>query len=110
MISAWAVVGLLVLSVCSGVATAVIMILLGVQGVMVALTKRLEIVEISVENVDRRLTTEVKARAAVKGVEARQERKSVEDEARVRLAEETAPRSPGRPSIFNLVAGGRRGI
>lgn len=110
MISVWAVIGLLVLSVCSGVATAVVMILLGVQGVMVALTKRLESVEISAENLDRRLTTEVKARAAVKGVEARVERKSVEDEARVRLAEETAPRKPGRPSIFNLVAGGRRGI
>jgi len=110
MISAWAVVGLLVLSVCSGVATAVVMILLGVQGVMVALTKRLEATEISVENLDRRLNTEVKARAAVKGVEARQERKSVEDEARVRLAAESEPSSPGRPSIFNLVTGGRRGI
>ena len=110
MVSVWVVVGLLVLSACTGVATAVAMILIGVQGVMVALTKRLEIVEISVENVDRRLTTEVKARAAVKGVEARQERKSVEDEARVRLAAETAPSSPGRPSIVTLLRGGGRGI
>lgn len=110
MISTWAVVGLLLLSVCSGVATAVIMILLGVQGVMVALTKRLEIAEISVENLDRRLTTEVKARAAVKGVEARQEKKSVEDEARVHLSRETTPASSGRPSILTLMTGGRRGI
>lgn len=110
MISAWAVVGLLVLSVCSGVTTAVVMILLGVQGVMVALTKRLEVAEISVENLDRRLTTEVKARAGVKGVEARQERKSVEDEARVRLAGESTPSASGRPSIVQLMTGGRRGI
>lgn len=110
MISAWAVVGLLVLSLCVGVATAVVMVLLGVQGVMVALQKRLETVEISQENLDRRLTTEVKARAGVKGVEARQEAKSVEEEARIRLASESAPRTPGRPSIVSLMTGGRRGI
>jgi len=110
MISVWWVVGLLVLSALSGVVTAGVMILLGVQGVMVALTKRLEIAEISVENLDRRLTTEVKARAAVKAVEARVERKSVEDEARVRLAAESAPTKPGRPSIFTLMTGDHRGI
>lgn len=110
MISVWAVVGLLLLSVCAGVATAVVMILLGVQGVMVALTKRLEVAEISVENLDRRLTTEVKARAAVKGVEARQERKSVEDEARVHLSRENPPSARGRPSILTLMTGGGRGI
>ena len=103
MISIWSVVGLLVLAACSGVAAAAAMVLLGVQGVMVALTKRLEIVEISAENLDRRLTTEVRARAAVKGVEARQERKSVEDEARVRLAGENAPSGSARPSILDLV-------
>lgn len=103
MISIWAVVGLLVLSVCSGVATAVVMILLGVQGVMIALQKRLETTEISVENLDRRLTTEVKARAALKGVEAREERKSVEDEARVRLAAESGPTVPRRPSVLNII-------
>jgi len=105
MISVWSVIGLLLLSVCSGVATAVVMILLGVQGVMVALTKRLEGVEISQENLDRRLTTEVKARAAVKGVEARQEAKSVEEQARIHLATESAPSGHRRPSIFDL---GRR--
>lgn len=103
MISIWAVVGLLVLSVCSGVATAVVMILLGVQGVMVALTKRLEATEIGLENVDRRLTTEVKARAAVKGVEARSEAKSVEEQARIRLAGESPPTSSRRPSVVDFI-------
>lgn len=103
MISAWAVVGLLVLSVASGVATAVVMILLGVQGVMVALTKRLETLEISQENLDRRLTTEVKARAGSKGVEARQEAKSVEEQARIRLAGESSPAVPRRPSAVHLI-------
>jgi len=103
MISVWAVVGLLLLSVCSGVATAVVMILLGVQGVMVSLQKRLESTEISLENLDRRLTTEVKARAAVKGVEARQEAKSVEEQARIRLATESAPTASHRPSVLGLI-------
>lgn len=103
MISVWAVIGLLVLSVCSGVATAVVMILLGVQGVMVALQKRLETVEISQENLDRRLTTEVKARAGVKGVEARQKAKSVEEQARVRLAAESGPTASARPSVVPLL-------
>jgi len=105
MVSVWWVVGLLLLSLCTGVATAVVMVLLGVQGVMVAFKKRLEAVEIGLENVDRRLTTEVKARAAVKGVEARVEAKSVEEEARVRLAAESVPTVPRRPSVFNI---GRR--
>ena len=103
MVSVWTVIGLLALSVCSGVVSAVVMVFLGVQGVMMALQKRVEAVEISQENLDRRLTTEVKARAGVKGVEARQERKSVEDEARVRLADESSPTSPGRPSIISLM-------
>ena len=103
MIGVWWVVGLLVLSVASGMATAVLMVVLGVQGVMVALTKRLESAEIGLENLDRRLTTEVKARAGAKGVEARQEAKSVDEQARVRLAAESAPRAPGRPSILHLI-------
>lgn len=103
MISVWAVVGLLVLSVASGVATAVVMILLGVQGVMVALQKRLETLEISQENLDRRLTTEVKARAGAKGVEARSEAKSVEEQARIRLASESPPTGPRRPSVVNFL-------
>lgn len=105
MISVWWVVGLLVLSALCGVATAVSMILIGVQGVMAALQKRLESVEITQENLDRRLTTEVKARAAVKGVEARQEAKSVEEQARVHLASENAPTAAPRPTILNLRRG-----
>lgn len=103
MISVWWVVGLLLLSVASGLTTAVVMVLLGVQGVMVALQKRLETVEISQENLDRRLTTEVKARAGAKGAEARTEAKSVEEEARVRLASESAPKASARPSVVGLI-------
>lgn len=105
MISIWAVIGLLLLSVCSGVASAGVMVLLGVKGVMLALTKRLEGVEASLENLDRRLTTEVKVRAAVKGVEARQEAKSVDEQARIHLAAESAPRGSRRPSVLDV---GRR--
>ena len=103
MISVWTVIGLLVLSVVSGVFTGVAVAIVGGMGVVTALRKRLENVEISQENLDRRLTTEVKARAAVKGVEARQEAKSVEEQARVRLATESAPTGPGRPSIISLI-------
>lgn len=103
MISVWAVVGLLLLSVCSGIVTAVVMILLGVQGVMVALQKRLETVEISQENLDRRLTTEVKTRAAGKAVEARQEAKSLVEVASSRLLEEGRPAASHRPSVVHLI-------
>jgi len=101
----WPIVGLLVLSVVSGLACAALMILIGVQGVMVALTKRLEILQISVENIDTRLTREVKTRAGLVGVETRKEAKSLGDEARLRLVEERAPAGPGRPSVLNV---GRR--
>jgi len=103
MISVWWVVGLLLLSVCSGVVTAVVMILLGVQGVMVALQKRLETVEISQENLDRRLTTEVKARAAGKAVEARGEAKTLVEVASSRLMAEQLPAAPVRPSAIHLL-------
>jgi len=103
MISVWGVVGLLLLSVCSGVVTAVVMILLGVQGVMVALQKRLETVEISQENLDRRLTTEVKARAGARGVEARTDARSLVEVASARLIGEQLPATPARPSAIHLL-------
>ena len=103
MISVWWVVGLLLLSVCSGVITAVVMILLGVQGVMVALQKRLETVEISQENLDRRLTTEVKARAAGKSVAARTEAKTLLEVASSHLVGEHVPATPARPSAIHLL-------
>lgn len=101
----WSVVGLLLLSVVSGLACAALMILIGVQGVMVALTKRLDILQIGVDNLDTRFTREVKTRAGQKGVEARQEAKSLDEQARLRLVGESAPRTPGRPSVVNM---GRR--
>lgn len=103
MISVWWVVGLLLLSVCAGAATAVVMVLLGVQGVMVAFKKRLESLEIAQENVDRRLTTEVKARAGAKGVEARTEAKSLLEVASSRLSEEGPSRGSARPSVIHLI-------
>lgn len=105
MVSIWTVIGLLVLSACTGMATAVVLVVMGVQGVMVALKERLESVETSLENVDRRLTTEVKARAGLKAVEARSEAKTVLEQASIRLATESAPTPLRRPTVFDL---GRR--
>lgn len=103
MISVWWVVGLLVLSLCTGLATAVLMVVLGVQGVMLALKKRLESVETAQENLDRRLTTEVKARAAVKGVEARTDARTLAQVASERLHEQAHSPPKGRPSIIQLI-------
>jgi len=102
-ISVWAHLGLAVLAMCSGIATGAGMALIGGLGVLSAIKKRLEANETDIEAVDRRLTSEVKARAAVKGVEARQEAKSIEDEARVRLAGEKPRSAQGRPSIIQLM-------
>jgi len=104
-LGAWPIVGLLLLSVVSGLACAGAMILLGVQGVMVALTKRLEILQISVENLDTRFTREVKTRAGLKGVEAVKEAKSLAEEARIHLVAKSPPTAPARPSVLNI---GRR--
>ncbi len=103
MISVWWVVGLLLLSLCTGLATSVLMVVLGVQGVMLALKKRLESAEIGLENLDRRLTTEVKARAAVKGVEARGEARTLAQVASDRLEAERLPAATGRPSIISMI-------
>lgn len=103
MVSVWWIVGLLVLSVLSGVATAVFVALIGGVGVMTALRRRIENVEISQENVDRRLTTEVKARASAKGVEARTAAKTLEEDARSRLDLVSVPTGPGRPSPLILM-------
>ena len=103
MISVWWVIGLLLLSVCTGLATAVAMVLIGVQGVMSAMQKRLEGVEIGQENLDRRLTTEVKTRAAVKGVEARTDARSLAQVASDRLLAEGRPAATGRPSIIEMI-------
>jgi len=103
MISVWWHVALVALSIFSGVAVALALALIGGVGVISALTKRIEGQEIGLENLERRLTTEVKARAGVKGVEARQERKSVEEQARVQLASESLSTGSRRPSIVRLL-------
>jgi len=103
MVSIWWLAGALLVSALSGVATAALVLLIGGLGVLTALRKRLELVEISQENLDRRLTTEVKGRASAAGVEARQVAKSVEEEARVRLSQGTAPTPQARPSVVGLV-------
>ena len=101
----WSQVGLMMLSVLSGVFTGVAVAVIGGMGVATALRKRLEIVEISQENLDRRLTTEVKSRVSVKGVEARHVAKSIDEEARTRLSGETAPRGSPRPSVVQFLRG-----
>lgn len=98
----WYHVGMMLLSVVSGVATAGFVALIGGMGVMTALRRRIENVEISMENVDRRLTTEVKARGSAKGVEARAVAKTLEEDARGRLNLESAPTRPGRPTPLIL--------
>jgi len=103
VVSIWFHIGLSVLSVVVGMAGAAAWALIGGVGVLSALTKRLEATESGMEHLDRRLTTEIKTRASVKGVEARQEAKSVQDEARVRLAGEPAPAKQQRPSVITMM-------
>jgi len=102
-ISVWAHLGLAVLAMCSGIATGAGMALIGGMGVLSALKKRLEANETDLVALERRLTAEIKARAAVKGVAAREVAKSIEDEARVRLAAESSPTGQQRPSVLNLI-------
>ncbi len=101
-ITLWHHLGLMMVAVLAGATTAVAVAVIGGMGVLTALRKRLEMVEISQENLDRRLTTEVKARSSVKAVEARGVAKSLEEQARVLLASESPPYVAVRPTVFNL--------
>ena len=99
----WTALAALVLSVLSGALTAGIVMTIGGVGVLRSMHRRLVLAEERIEDVDTRITSEVKKRAAGRAVEAKAQAKSAQEEVNEALAAgpSSPPPSSGRkrPSV-----------
>ena len=98
----WTALAALVLSVLSGALTAGIVMTIGGVGVLRSMHRRLVLAEERIEDVDTRITSEVKKRAAGIAVEAKAKAKSAQQEVDEALAAgPTSPAASGRarPSV-----------
>jgi len=98
----WALLGYLVVSVLAGAFTAGLAVMIGGLGGLSAAVRRIVLVEQRVEDVDGRITKEVKTRAALKAVEAKADQRTAKQIAEEHLANAPAE-SQGRPSILNVI-------
>lgn len=103
----WTALAALVISVLSGVLTAGIVMTIGGVGVLRALHRRLVLTEERIEDVDTRITSEVKKRAAGVALEAKSKAKSAQQEVDEALGAGSAAgaalaveRSRKRPSVI----------
>ena len=103
----WTALAALVLSVLSGALTAGIVMTIGGVGVLRSMHRRLVLAEERIEDVDTRITSEVKKRAAGRAVEAKAKIKSAQEEVDEALAAgPSSPPPPGgrkRPSVVTNV-------
>ena len=76
----WTALAALVLSVLSGALTAGIVMTIGGVGVLRSMHRRLVLAEERIEDVDTRITSEVKKRAAGMALEAKTKAKSVQED------------------------------
>ena len=94
-----------VVNVLSGVLTAGLILLVGGAGVLRALHRRLLLVEDRVEDTDSRITTEIKRRAALKALEARdaapKSPKALAEEHLSNASSSTAP--GGKPTVVKTL-------
>lgn len=110
----WISIAVLVVSVLSGALTAGIVMAIGGLGVIRGLHRRLSLTEERVEDVNTRITTEVKKRAAGMAVEAKTKVKSAQEEVNEALGAGSAAnaamavdRSRKKPSVITSIT--RRG-
>lgn len=95
----WLFLALQLVAVLSGAATAVVVLLVGGVGGHLALSRRLVNVEDRQDDLDTKLTTEVKRRAAGAAVASREAKKTVEEEAAELLAAQKGGRTMTRPRV-----------
>ena len=99
----WVSIAVLVVSVLSGALTAGIVMAIGGLGAVRGLHRRLSLTEERVEDVNTRITTEVKKRAAGLAVEAKARGKSTQEEVDEALAASAAAQpttgSRQKPSV-----------
>ena len=102
----WVSVAVLVVSVLSGAITAGIVMAIGGLGVIRGLQRSVSLTEERIEDVNSRITTEVKKRAAGMAVEAKARGKSVQQEVDAALSH--GPDSPAaaggrkKPSVVSI--------
>lgn len=94
-----------VVQVLSGVLTAGLILIIGGAGVLRALHRRLLLVEDRIEDTDKRITTEVKRRASLKALEARDAApKSPQELAKEHLSNASSSTAPGgKPSVVSTI-------
>ena len=95
MIDIWTFLAFQVLAVVSGVATGGLILLVGGMGGLSALARRQVVAEQRIEDVDVRITSEVKKRAGETAQKARAKSRSAQDE----VDEVLAQANGGQPSL-----------
>lgn len=101
----WTLLAYQLVAILSGVATAGLSLVLGGLGGQFALARRLAVLEDRADDLDVKITREVKRRAADAATAARSNAKSVETEAAELIASAKAGRDTGarrRPSIAQV--------
>ncbi len=104
----WSALALATFIVASSAVSIGVVLLLGVLGGQWALRRQIIEARDAAELANTRINREIKSRAGQKGVEARQEAKTVVQEAKDRLAAEaSSPATPAKPSTISMINGGR---
>ncbi len=105
----WSIAATLALTVASSALFFGLILLIGVLGGQWAIKRQIVEARDAAELANDRITREVKRRAGQEGVEARQETKSVEQQAKDLLAGEQLPdRVQRKPSTIPTINAGRR--
>ena len=104
----WSIVATSALAFASAALSVGVILLLGVLGGQWALRRQIIEARDAAELANTRIQREIKVRAGQQGVEARQEAKSLEEQARAQLAAAESPSAPRKPSVAHLINGGRR--
>jgi len=99
----WSLLAFQLVAVLSGVVTAGLVLVIGGVGGHLALSRRLNVAEDRVEDVDAKIDREIKRRAADAATRSRSEKKTVEGEAAEIIAGATERAAPAaRPSVAHL--------
>ena len=103
----WSFIGYLAISVAAGVFTAGVSVVIGGVGGLSALARRINLTEQRVEDVDKRITREVKTRSAHAAVEARRAAGSAKEiaEEHIRNTNADPAGRAKRPSVVSINRG-----
>jgi len=100
----WSLLAFQLVAVLSGVVTAGLVMVIGGVGGHLALSRRLNVTEDRVEDVDAKIDREIKRRAADAATKSRTEKKTVEGQAAEIIAGAAEGAAPAtRPSVANLL-------